>query len=141
MPKDIFEEMQKAHEEMESLFEHFFHLKRPLVLEAELGWKPLVDVYEAQDFIVVTIEVAGVSREDINLSITQNSLTIRGMREDPAPKDGKRSYYKMEISFGPFERRILLPAQVVPEEAETESLSGLLRVKIPKVPDKIIDVE
>ena len=82
--------------------------------------------------------MAGVAREDINLSITQNSLTIRGMREDPAPKDGKRSYYKMEISFGPFERRIPLPAHVVPEEAETESLSGLLRVKLPKVPEKIM---
>jgi HSP20 family protein len=141
MPKDLFEEMRKAHEEMESLFEHFLHLKRPFTLEAEGGWKPLVDVYDTSDFVVVTIELAGVSREEVTLLITKNSLTVKGTRADPAPKDGKRSYFKMEISFGFFERRIPLLAHVDPEKAETESLSGLLRVRIPKVPEKVIEIE
>ena len=141
MPKDLFEEMRKAQEEMESLFEHFFHLKRPFTLETKMGWRPLMDVYETQTHVVVSIELAGVSGENVQLAITESSLTIKGFREDPAPKDGKRSYYKMEISFGLFERRIPLPVQVVPEDAKTESIAGLLRVKIPKVPEKIIEIE
>jgi len=141
MAKDLFEEMRKAQDEMESLFEHFFHLKRPFALESKVGWKPLVDVYETQDSVIVTIELAGVSSENINLAITKTSLTVKGVRVDPAPRDGKRSYYKMEISFGSFERRVSFPAHVNPDKADTECLSGLLRIKIPKVPEKIIEIE
>ena len=97
MAKDLFEEMRKAQDEMESLFEHFFHLKRPFALESKVGWKPLVDVYETQDSVIVTIELAGVSSENINLAITKTSLTVKGVRVDPAPRDGEHERVRRAV--------------------------------------------
>ena len=90
-----------------------------------------VDVYQTEDAITVVAPVPGVSKNDIELSIVENTLTIQGKRH--ADKELKTTdYFVQECYWGEFSRSIILPIQIREEEAEAELKDGMLTVKIPK---------
>ncbi len=134
MNESIFDRMRRAQEEMEYLLSEFFHFRQPLALGTEVGFRPSVDLYETPSCLVVLAELPGVNLESVEISLGERSLTIRGMRESPLSSGERRSYHKMEITFGAFRRRIPLPCSVDPEGMEVSSTNGLLRIELPKVP-------
>lgn len=90
-----------------------------------------VDVYQTKDHVVVRAMVAGVQKGDIDLSLVENTLTIRGSRHtEQTVQEG--DYFAQELHWGEFSRSIVLPAQVKEEGAEAELKDGVLTVKIPK---------
>ena len=111
-------------------------------MPVEKGWKPLTDVFETDENVVVMIDIAGISINDVRLTLHNNVLTIRGIRREH-PLSEKRHYHIMEIDFGPFERRIELPARIDPDRAERRYLQGFLEIVLPKQPLGILngDVE
>lgn len=120
-------------DELDFLFNTFYKNRRPVLMPVEKGWKPLTDVFETDENIVVMVDIAGISINDVKLTLFNNILTIRGIRREH-PRTEKRHYHKMEIDFGPFERRVELPARIDPDRAERRYLQGFLEIVLPKLP-------
>ena len=91
-----------------------------------------VDMYQTDDSIVIRALVAGVSPGELEISITRDMVTIRGLREEyqEAHDDG---YFHRELFWGSFSRTLLLPEEVAIDEAEAQEKHGLLEIKLPKL--------
>jgi HSP20 family protein len=91
-----------------------------------------VDMYQTEDSIVIRALVAGVSPTELEISITRDMVTIRGVREEyqEAHDDG---YFHRELFWGSFSRTLLLPEEVAIDEAEAQEKHGLLEIKLPKL--------
>ena len=91
-----------------------------------------VDMYQTEDSIVIRALVAGVSPTELEISITRDMVTIRGVREEfqEAHDDG---YFHRELFWGSFSRTLVLPEEVAIDEAEAQEKHGLLEIKLPKL--------
>lgn len=91
-----------------------------------------VDVYQTPEEIVVESTIAGVKPEDLDIDVTNESVTIRGeRRKDVTVSDG--DYFYQECFWGKFSRSIILPQEVDPEKAESSIKNGVLAIHLPKV--------
>ena len=91
-----------------------------------------VDVYQTDNTIVIQAMVAGVSSDDLSVSVTREMVTIKGKRE--APKGiSPENYFYQELYWGAFSRVILLPAEIEAEDVEATERHGLLTIKLPKI--------
>jgi len=102
----------------------------------EKGWlkadgKLTVDVFETNSNFVVQSPIAGVSTDDIDISIDKDILLIKGNRKNPTANKNKKYYYK-ECHFGPFSRKIILPENVNSSKISAAIDNGILTIKIPK---------
>ncbi|MCP4293451.1 MAG: Hsp20/alpha crystallin family protein [bacterium] len=93
--------------------------------EGELCWHPATDAYETEDAFVVQMDLAGMDPQKIEVLADEHSLLVRGIRPE-TPADGKKHYHKMEISIGPFSRRVPLSVEVDPNEATAIYRNGFL---------------
>ena len=91
-----------------------------------------VDVYETAGTIVVKAITAGVRKEGLDINLTRNTLTIRGIRED-RNAGSHEDYIAQELYWGPFSRTIRLPEEVEIEEASADEHHGLLTITLPKI--------
>ena len=91
-----------------------------------------VDMYQTRDSIVIRALVAGVNPEDLDIAITRDMVTIKGERheEQEAPDE---DYYHRELFWGSFSRSILLPEEIIIDEAEAKEKHGLLEIVLPKL--------
>lgn len=127
----IFRQIWKMQSEMERLLREFFASKNPLLMMAEDLWRPPTDVFETGSNFVVKMEVAGVKQEDIKITLSGDTLIVRGRREDTFPS-GKRNFRQMEINHGAFERVILIPAPIDEENIRASYKDGFLEITLPK---------
>ncbi len=95
------------------------------------GFTPAIDVYETAQEVVIEAPLAGVNPKDVDISIENNVLTIRGEARKESEVDEK-NYYRKEIRAGKFFRSVPLPSRVVADKAVAESTSGMLRITVPK---------
>lgn len=149
--KESKQELQKAEpkralspfEEMDRLFEDYFSRgwMRPFRWEwpslGEMakpfeGKMPKVDVIERDDEVVVKAELPGVEKKDLDVSVTENSVTIKGTTSHEA-KEEKGDYYRCEISRGAYARTVALPSYVDADKAKASFKDGVLELKLPKV--------
>lgn len=109
------------------------HFERHLLPElGHEGWLPKVDVIERDDEVVVRAEVPGVEKKDLDISVTENSVTIQGQTRREQ-KEEKGNYYRCEISRGMFARTVTLPSEVETEKVKAEFKDGVLELTMPKV--------
>jgi HSP20 family protein len=105
--------------------------KPPAVRFSPRAWQPAIDVFETDTEIVVLVELAGLKETDIEVIVHNSMLIVRGDRKDV--KQGvRRTYYQMEILWGPFERSIALPSNVDVEKIKAFYESGILEIVLPK---------
>lgn len=97
-------------------------------------WTPRVDVFERESDLMIRTEVAGVSPDDIEVTVEGNSLTVKGGRKFKT-EETKENYHRKEIFEGSFERTILLPEGVDPESVSATSKDGILEISVPKRPE------
>ena len=90
-----------------------------------------VDIYDSGDSIIIQSTVAGVKPEDLDISITTDSITIRGKRKQQEEIREEDYYYK-ELFWGSFSRSIILPEEIEEGEAEANLKHGLLSIRLPK---------
>lgn len=95
------------------------------------AWSPNVDIYENKDQIVLEAELPGMSREDFDLTVENNVITLRGERHFEK-KDEADNYHRVERAYGTFIRSFTLPQSVSSEAATAEYQNGVLRVTLPK---------
>ncbi len=96
-------------------------------------WVPAVNVEETADEIVLTAELPGMERDDIELEMENNVLTLSGERSAEREKSPDRRYHVWERRFGSFQRSFTLPRSVDPEKIEARFQSGILHVHMPKL--------
>lgn len=90
-----------------------------------------IDVYQTANAIVVKSTIAGVSSEDIDISINNDMLTIRGRREQKE-KIREEDYLYKECYWGPFSRSVILPVEIEPEKIDAFLENGVLTISLPK---------
>ena len=93
-------------------------------------WEPNTDIYMCDDGIVIKVELAGMKREDLQLTVDDNRLKIAGQRPDGC-RQGKCSFLLMEINYDSFERIIELPPGYRISEAKATYQNGFLRIDVP----------
>ncbi len=92
---------------------------------------PTIDVFEEGDNVVVKAELPGMGKEDIDVKVTDDIVTISGEKKKEE-KVEKKNYYRMERSYGSFTRSLRLPTEVQTEKAVAKFKEGVLEVRIPK---------
>ncbi len=103
--------------------------------EEEAEGQLTVDVYQNEDSIIVQSTVAGVDSNDLEVNITNESITIHGRRERTEEVEEK-DYFYQECFWGKFSRSIILPAEVDPEQSTASLKNGVLTVIMPKLDRK-----
>jgi len=99
--------------------------------EKTCTWSPAVDVYETGKDIILTAELPGVNSDDINLTIYENVLTLRGERR--FERDVKQeNYHIVERNYGNFCRRFTMPCEVDGTKVAASFKDGVIKVTIPK---------
>ena len=91
-----------------------------------------VDMYQTDESIVIRALVAGVKPSDLDISITRDMVTIRGVREE-VQEAHDSNYYHRELFWGSFSRTIVLPEEVIIDEADAQEKHGLLEIRLPKL--------
>jgi len=104
------------------------HEREEEVLEGQLT----IDVYQTSDSIVIVSPVAGVATDDLDISITAESVTIQGHRGQ-VTEVSDEDYIYQECYWGRFSRSVILPEEVDPENAQASVKSGILRIVMPKL--------
>ncbi len=94
-------------------------------------WRPDVDVFETETEVVVLAEIAGIRSEDLRVTVDGEELRISGVRRVPARSDVKR-LLQMEITAGPFERRLRIPIPFDRERVSAHLADGFLTVTLPR---------
>jgi HSP20 family protein len=125
-------------ERMEEMFNEF--LGRPFArshwpeisrMLPELEPPMSVDVYEEGNHIIVKADLPGLSKDDIDITLTEQNITISGEKKKEE-KVEKKDYYRFERSYGSFRRSIALPAEVKTDKAKASFKNGVLEIKVPK---------
>lgn len=112
---------------MEHLLQEHF---KPRVISG-MVWRPATDVYETEKEFVVRMDLAGLKREDLKIVLVDGCLTISGVRQDRIPK-GRKHFHKMEITVGPFERRVPVPRGWEVGDVKARYVDGVLQVVLEK---------
>ena len=137
---DPMREMVSMRDAVDSLFDDFFN-RSPITREGYGGID--VDMFQTDEEVIVKASIPGVKPEDINISVTNDVLTIRGeMKEEKEIEESK--YQIRERRIGSFSRSMALPSQVKSEKAQAEFENGVLTLTLPKseeVKPKMITVK
>lgn len=121
-----FRDIDNISKDMTNFFEHspFGFISRTT--------SPRVDVYQTDEDVVVKAEIPGISKEDLNVYVDENSIRLSGQsKKDNEYKD--EHIYRSERFYGSFSRTIPLPVEVKSEQAKAEYKDGILSVIVPKV--------
>lgn len=128
-------ELEEMRREMDRLFDDFFPVQRRRRVWDEKPVAgiivPNIEIYDRTNEIVFRAELPGVKKEDIDLSVTQDSLTIKGQlkREEEVKPE---TLYVSEISYGSFARTVTLPVEIDSEKAVATFNNGILELVLPK---------
>jgi HSP20 family protein len=99
-----------------------------------MAWLPSLEMYEKEDKVVVRAEIPGMKQEEIDISVEDSTLTIKGERKaESEVKD--EDYYRCELSYGRFSRSIALPSKVQAEKVAASYDDGILEITLPKAPE------
>ena len=129
---DPMREMMSMREQMDRLVNEFFGRGGGEEGGWTTGiWAPPVEIYDADDALMVRVELPGVAKEDVHVEVHENTLTLGGERKpDPQVKEGQ--YHRQERMYGPFQRSFMLPIQVETEKVQATYRDGLLELRLPK---------
>ena len=94
-------------------------------------WGPKLDVSERRKNIIIKAEIPGIEAKDLDISIDGRLLNIRGQKKQEQTEE-EETYYRVERSYGYFNRTIELPAEVDPDEVDASYKKGLLKIKLRK---------
>ena len=128
---DPFRDLNTLQDRMNRLFEEANRGGRADEPTATTSWSPSVDIFETEESIVVKAEVPGVDPKEIELSLENNVLTLKGDRRfEKETKD--ENYHRIERSYGGFSRSFSIPALVEEAAIKADYKEGVLTIVLPK---------
>jgi HSP20 family protein len=126
---DPFRDLMSIQNELNRLFGRTY-------AGSEIGtagaWVPPLDIFETEDRFVVKLELPGIDPQDVEVSVEDSTLSIRGERRFYADVD-EESFHRVERRFGQFLRALSLPTTADAERIEASFDKGVLTVEVPKV--------
>jgi HSP20 family protein len=125
--------MASLKDEMDRWFERFVE-PRWAEVPAFGSWAPNLDLSETKEALVVKVEVPGLDPADIQVSLQENLLTIKGEKKQEKEEKDER-YHRVERSYGAFTRSVRLPVGVDGSKVNATFKNGVLSVMLPKTPD------
>lgn len=128
---DPFRELRSLQDDVNRLFITAFPRNFDNEQMSRGAWNPNVDISENEHAIVLEAELPGMKLENIDLSIENNVITLRGERKFEN-KQEKENYHRVERSYGSFTRSFTLPRTITGEDAQADFQNGVLRVTLPK---------
>lgn len=134
LSKDVAELRTQMRRFFDEPFGKFFgEPSRTEFLASSMAWYPPVEVTETSDEFTITAELPGMKRKDVHLDFDNETLTLRGEKEDKREeKDPARRYYMCERNYGAFQRSFSLPLGDM-DKASADFSDGLLTVHVPKL--------
>jgi len=129
-PYRPFSELANLREEMDKMWNRFFG-GWPSAEPFRGEWAPSVDVSETKDAILVKAEVPGMDAKNIDISLTNDVLTIQGKKEQEK-EEKEENYHRIERSYGSFTRSIRLPREVQSDKIQANYKNGVLKISLPK---------
>lgn len=121
--------MMRPFRDMEDMFNRFFP-EWPR-REEHGGWNPSIDMVDRQDEVVLRADLPGMEQKDIDVTVQDGMITIRGERKEEREEKDK-DFYCCERTFGAFSRSLALPPSVEPEGVKATFKNGILEVHLPK---------
>jgi len=127
-----YREVTNLQDEMNSLLETFFGQREPEESAGARLWGPRVDIHETKDGYIFEAELPGVTKEDIKLSVHDNTLTLEGEKKYGHADQKGCDCHRQERLFGRFQRSFSLPIAVDPEKIGADFVNGVLTVNLAK---------
>ena len=126
-----FAEFERLTSEIEEMFFRFYGGPRLRIMKGG-AFQPLADVYyvKKKNMVIVKLEIPGVSPEAVRLSVEDKTLVVEGSRLD-TEHEGEKVYQQMEIDYGHFKRKIMLPVAVDVEKSKARYREGFLTIELP----------
>ncbi len=128
---DAFRDLRNLQDEMTRLFAGIAPVSADRDDALRGAWSPSVDISENKENLVLEAELPGMNRDDFELSIENNVITLKGERKFEKKTDDE-NYHRVERSYGSFVRSFTLPPTVTAAGANAEFKNGVLRVTLPK---------
>lgn len=133
-----FTDMMRWERDMEQLFDDFM-TRRIRPFWDERWWParilgvsaPALDLYEEKDYIVAKVELPGMTKEDIEVNISDGQLTVKGEKKKEE-EIKEEDYYRSERAYGAFSRTVELPKGIEVEKAQASFKNGVLEIRLPK---------
>ena len=137
---DRYEPFKSLHQEIDRVFDSFTEALPWAGRKAGgngLGrLSPQIDLSETEKTVEVSIELPGVDEKDIDVTVTDDVLTIKGEKKDETEDKGK-DYHVIERSYGAFQRILALPCEVDADKVDAKFDKGVLKISLPKLPEAI----
>lgn len=121
------------HSRLQRTMDEMFRQVNPMLVLPQQTWRPQMDMYETPEEIIIVGGISGVDKEDLEVELDHKAVKITGVRREIPPVSGMR-YHLAEITYGRFERILLLPVPINPEEVQASYTNGLLKITMAKRP-------
>jgi HSP20 family protein len=141
--------MRRMSEEMDRMFDRMFEdfgisrrslaprgLFRGPASERGTIWSPQIEAFQKDDKFIVRAELPGLKKDDIDVNVTEDALTIQGQRRHEH-EEQREGFYHSERSYGSFYRAIPLPEGVITDSAEASFKDGVLEVRLQSAPSEV----
>lgn len=125
---DPWQELVRLQQEVNELFSDFFNR---FSSTKEISFTPQINMYETEEEVVLNVALPGTLQEDIDISLEDDVLYIRGERPDPYGTIAGPRHIE-ELCYGYFERQVQLPAKCFSEKIEADYSDGILNVRLIK---------
>lgn len=136
--RDVFPPFRSLHREIDRVFDEFTRAV-PWGEEATNGngahrFAPRIDMRETDKALEITAELPGVDEKDIDVTVTNDVMTIKGEKKSETEKKDT-DFHMVERSYGMFQRSLALPYEVDADKVEAKFENGVLKVSMPKPPE------
>ena len=134
---DPFQDLRSAQDEMTQMSPMLAHAlglhtqQEGNARAATTAWAPALDISERKDAYLVTVELPGLKPEDLDITMEDGLLTIRGERQFTS-ESSEQQFHRVERRYGAFRRSITLPAHVMAEQIQASFEDGVLQILVPK---------
>ena len=129
-PWDVLRELSSMQDRMNRIWGSLYDRGHEDVTSRG-GWQPPVDIYETEgNDIVLKAELPGLRREDIDLTVENTTLTIKGQRR-PDEAIREQQYHRLERAYGSFSRSFTLPNTIEPAKVRADYRDGVLTITLP----------
>lgn len=123
-----FQEMESLRRQMDRMFDEMPGLNR----EAQINWKPAIELKSTNDSVVVRAEIPGVEGKDLDIRVSREAVVISGeTRYENSSED--KGFFRSEFRYGKFQRVIPLPVEVQNDQVKADFNNGILTLTLPKV--------
>ena len=123
-----FSDIETVHSQMNRIFDELTGWQN----EKNTAWQPSVELLNQEDALILKAALPGISKDDLEVSLTRNSVQLTGEYKYQSDNSEKGAYYS-EFRYGKFERNITLPTAIKHEEVSADFADGILTLTLPKV--------